>query len=241
MLVGYMEVPESDEDSCSLYKGVVDRMSVNTVEVDSITLDNTDIIKEIVKIGDKVEHGDIILSSTSNASGSMGKFDSKALSILEGISGNTHKASHHGKITKIQMFYNCKIEELSESLKEVADISNKILKKENSKYHGEVDRTYSIKGKPLLEGKVEIKIYTEVTSNGIEVGDKVVIGNQLKATVGEIFTEPIYTESGDMIECIFSTRSEKARIVNSPDLIGTTSLLIEELGKQMSDIYFGGN
>ena len=70
-------------------------------------------------------------------------------------------------------------------------------------------------------------------------GDKCIVGNQLKCTVGEVFDYDMTTESGDKIDAVFSNLSISARIVNSPNLIGTTATLLKKIEDNVLKMYFG--
>ena len=47
------------------------------------------------------------------------------------------------------------------------------------------------------------------------------------------------TESGDKIDAVFSNLSISARIVNSPNLIGTTATLLKKIEDNVLKMYFG--
>ena len=70
------------------------------------------------------------------------------------------------------------------------------------------------------------------------IGDKGILSNQLKFTVGEVMNYDLSTLSNKPIDLLFSYRSVSARIVNSPQLIGTTSALLEKVTEDVVDMYF---
>ena len=84
---------------------------------------------------------------------------------------------------------------------------------------------------------MQIKIYIDVTE-GMGIGDKAIFGNQMKFTVGKIF-DKITAEDGTVIDATFRTEGFIHRIVTSPDLIGTTSEILDRLGKKAVEMYFG--
>lgn len=59
----------------------------------------------------------------------------------------------------------------------------------------------------------------------------------MKSVVSEVMDEPILAEDGTEIDVQFGRRSIFARIVSSPDLIGTTTTLLKVIGKKAFDIY----
>ena len=121
-------------------------------------------------------------------------------------------------------------------LKKLIEYSDKVLLATKG-FPGKVTSGYSIQGVPLQENTCEIKIYIDIVEK-MGTGDKAVFGNQIKCTVGEVFDYDLTTESGDKIDSVFSNMSLKARIVNSPDLIGTTTTLVYKIQQQALDMYF---
>lgn len=68
---------------------------------------------------------------------------------------------------------------------------------------------------------------------------KLVFGHQLKSVIREVYDDPILTEDGEEVGAIFGYKSIDARIVNSPALIGTTAILLDEITKRAVAMYFG--
>ena len=83
---------------------------------------------------------------------------------------------------------------------------------------------------------VIIRVY--ITEDlGMGVGDKLVVANQLKSTLGRIWTEPTVSEDGKPVDVMFGYQSVDNRIVGSPELIGTTATILIELGKRAFKAY----
>ena len=160
------------------------------------------------------------------------------MELLKTLQTSSPKAKVKGRINKIVVRYNCELKDMSKTLRNIAETSDKILKTETG-YTGQVLRNnYTIRGKPLLSGQLEIKIYINV-DEGMGIGDKGIFGNQLKFTVGEVYDNAITAQDGTPIEAKFSLRAISARITNSPMLIGTTSMVLEKLQEAACKIYFG--
>ena len=100
---------------------------------------------------------------------------------------------------------------------------------------GKVDSTYSIKGKGLQEGTVFIRFYVEKELPMLD-GDKLIVANQLKATVGAVVNTMI-TKSGMDIGLKFGKKSVEDRIVLSPEIQGTTNLLLDEMTRLIVETY----
>ena len=234
--IAITEDPETYEDSGSISYKLSQTLGTKLTKVRSIVLEASDEIYDIVKPGDKVEPTDSIFSFSSN--GSLDTKDKQLMSILKDIKANSPKAKIQGTVVRVQLFYNCDKKELSHSLFALAEKSDRQLKKETG-YPGKVNSSYSIKGKPLLEGEVEIKIYIE-SAEDMGIGDKAIFSNQCKFTVGSIFTNECRTEDGTEVLGTFGFTSILHRIVNSPILIGTTGMLIEKIEEKIVDMYFKG-
>jgi len=238
--VALMENTETYEDSCTISKKISDKLGTSIIKSKSFIVKASDNIINLLNIGDKVEPNDLLFTISDNlVPGTDSKLDKESLSILQNIKNRSPKAKMRGVITKIVVYYNCEKEDMSKSIKEITDKTDKDLGKDNlnSSLTGKVNSSYSIKGKPLTEGNVEIKI--SIKDNvGMGIGDKAVIANQLKSTVGDVYDYDIKTESGRDVEALFSTRSIAARIVNSPNIIGTTNTVLDLLRDRAVEMYF---
>jgi len=60
----------------------------------------------------------------------------------------------------------------------------------------------------------------------------------MKSVFGNVYNEPILSESGAEIGAIFGMKSISNRIVLSPLLIGTTNTLLDVIGKAAVSMYF---
>jgi hypothetical protein len=136
------------------------------------------------------------------------------------------------------------IPHMSESLREVAHASDRT-RRATAKELGEeftsgrVDDTMRFDGDPLVPDTLVIQIYiTGMESMGI--GDKVVFASQMKSIVSRVFPDGDHTESGLPVDATFAFTSIDNRIVNSPQIIGTTNMLLEVISKKAAEIYFGG-
>lgn len=233
--VALMEDVETYEDSCTISKELNKRLGTVVTKVKSIIISADDNILEPKKVGDNLKPEDTlftIIDSNLPVSG----IDEKTLSILKDLKSKSPKVKLKGVISKIEARYNCELEDMSDSLRTFVTNTNKKMK-EDLGFVGKVNSGYSVKGIPLLPGQVEIKIYIQVDV-GMGIGDKCIIGNQLKCTVGEVFDNTFQAEDGTDVDMTFSYRAVTARIVCAPILNGTTSMVLEKLTEKVVDIYF---
>jgi len=238
--VGLMENTETYEDSCTISSKTTNRLGTSIIKSKSFIVKATDEILNIVKLKDKVEPNNLLFTiSDGNDFIDKRNLDKESLQVLQNIKNRSPKAKMRGIITKITVYYNCDTEDLSPTLKELVKASNKLIADENMNktITGKVNSSYSIKGNPLTEGNVEIKISIK-DEVGMGVGDKAIIGHQLKTTIGDVFNYDIKTEDGIEVEAMFSSRSIAARIVSSPNIVGTTSTLLNIIRDKAVEMYF---
>lgn len=234
--VALLEDPETFEDSAGFSKQLDKRLSTVVTKVRSIIVDKTDNIDNLIKVNDKVEPETTLLTILNPIVKGYG-LNTKTLELLKDIKSKSPTAKVRGVVTKLEIKYNCKVEELSQTLQKLVAVTDKELKSITG-FTGDVtEGSYSIDGVPLLPNQVEIKIYIDV-ENGMGLGDKAIFGNQLKFTVGEVFNYDLSTEDGTPVDATFSSRSIYNRIVNSAILNGTTGMVLEQLTKKVVDEYF---
>jgi len=239
--ISLVEVPETYEDSTSLSKKSSKDFATNIIKSKSFVLKNESGVYNMVKVGDKVEPNDPLFTITDIDMGENEKqFDDKSLAILQNIKNKNPKAKLRGTIDHIRVFYNCELKEMSPSLRKLAKLSDAMLAKEQMKdgMTGRVNNSYSIKGRPLIEDEVEVKIYIS-TNVEMSTGDKGVVSNQLKSTIGEIYDYDVKTaDDGIDVDGMFSTRSIAARIVTSASIVGTTTTLLRKVSEGAVNMYF---
>jgi len=234
------EIMETFEDSCTISNRLSDKLIINPVKARSIVITKNDRIANPLVVGDDVEPSTTLLTILGEIEGIEDKeLTKEELEMLQNFVRETPKAKYKGKIVKVRIFYNCKKNELNRTIKnllnKVGDETVDLIS--GKKSTGEVNSSYSIKGRPLQEGEVEIKYYIETTDIPT-TGDKFVFGNQLKTTVGEVFEYPIVTEDGEEVDALFSTKSIAARIVTSFMINGTTTTLLRKVTENAINMYF---
>ena len=231
------EDKQTYEDSIAISKTLNTKLGTMVTKVKSFKLNSGDNIYSLGQVGDKVEPSTVLFTAASDDIPVEGKLDARAISILKEFGALAPKAKVKGEISKIVVYYNFDREQASESLGKIIDWSDGILKKATG-FTGRVNNNYSIQGVPLLEGECEIKIYIQSSEN-MGTGDKCILSNQLKCTVSEVFEYDLTTEDNTKIDAVFSNKSIYARIVNSPNLIGTTSTLLKKIEDNVIKMYFG--
>ena len=228
------------EDSTAISAKASKKISTVVTKVKSVVVNNTDEIVDLLKVGDTTEPNTLMFSITDASVLKLKGLSPDALAALKRLKKASPKVKYRGVVRKLKLFYNSEFEEMSESLQELAKISNKSIQAEhnNNKYTGQVNSGYSIQGVPLQPGQVEIKMYVDV-KDAAGIGDKTIISNQLKNTIGEVFDYKVTTENNEEIECFFGAKSVANRIVNSAFIVGTTTKLLEVLSDRAVAMYEG--
>lgn len=236
------ESTQTHEDSSSISKEISAKLAAKTTKVKSIIVGFNQNLTNVVKAGQNIEPKDILLiiedEITSNSS-----FDEESLAVLKRLSNQAPKAKYSGTIDRIEVYYHGNKDDMSTSLRSLADKSDKIfadISKSSNKpvITGQVNDEYRVGGISLSLDKAEIKIYLTINTHA-GVGDKGVFANQMKSVFGEVMDHDMHTETGEKIDAIFGYQSIAGRVVLSPDIIGTTTTLLRVIAKQASQIYRG--
>jgi len=231
ILVQYAEDIVGHEDSSGISMRCANKLRASTTYTSSYVFKNTDRLTNIVKVGDTVEYMTPIATVDDGALRSDDSLSSDALNSLRNLESSNPQIKHDGIVSKITVKHLCPQSTLSRSIKSI--IKNNIEWNKDS----EVISGYSIKGRKLEEGEVEIKIYV-IDNKTTYIGDKFVIGSQLKTTIGDIAKKPLITENGDICDMTFSNESKDARIVNSADITGIYTTALVGLTEKVVDAYF---
>lgn len=235
---------DTHEDSCAISDRFAADMVTEISETRVIDLRFDQTIANLVKVGDHVEPDTILCVIEDPLTSNAGLFDSLSEDTLRMLSANTPKAETEGVIESIEVFYRGDKDDMSESMKEVADYYDlerrKLVRsmRQEASVSGEVFDRVRIGGRVLEYDRMVIRL--QITHRlPMGVGDKGVFANQMKTVVGRVFSGTHTTESGVPYDVVFSNSSFFNRIVNSPYKWGTTNSLLLKGSKNMADIYFG--
>lgn len=237
------ESPLTYEDSSGISKKVSQKLKTSITKVKSYIVNFEQGIKNLLKVGMSVDPTSVLFIIEDELSAANDLFDTETIEALKGLANKAPTAKVSGVIDKIEVLYHGEKDDMSESLRAVANMSDRqiatISKSVNkSVTTGRVGNDYRVNGKPLIVNTAEIKIYITV-SDSATVGDKQIFSHQLKTTIGEVFQHEITTEDGMEIDAIFGARSVGARVVESVYQIGTATTLLREIGRQAYRIYKG--
>jgi hypothetical protein len=163
------------EDASSISKKVTDKLTTKVTKVKNIIVTFDQAVSSLVNIGDIVNADSILCIIEDAVTANNNLFSDKSIDTLRLVSAQTPKANVKGVIEKIEIFYHGDKEDMSESLKKLADINDKQLKEKAKSLNtlsvtGSVDSGLRIENNPLGLDNMVIRIY--ITSNvGLGLGD----------------------------------------------------------------------
>ncbi len=236
-----IETAQTFEDSSSISSKLSKQLASKTTKIKSFTVSFKQNVLNVVKAGQAINPKDILLTIEDEITSSNNNFDSNALSTLQKLSKQSPKAKLIGYIDKVEVLYHGDKEDMNDSLKALADASDKLLAQEcrstgKAVITGQVNEDYRVAGKPLILDNAEIRVYITISTKA-SVGDKASFASQMKSVHGEVMNYKVTTETGEEIDAFFSFRSIYKRIVTSPIVIGTTITLLKIAAKKVVEAY----
>lgn len=241
--VALMESVDTLEDSCAISENLGGELATETTVVRNIAIDFKQDIQDLVKVGDDVDLDTILCTLVDPLMAESDYFDEASMDSLKVLGQLNPKAKNKGTVERIEVLYNGDPSDMSKSLRSITTKSDKERAErvkrlsDDSATTGRVNEPINVDGRRLILDQAVIKVYiTKWLPAG--VGDKGVLGNQLKSIIGRVMTGVNETESGEPVDVIFSRHGIGARIVLSPDQIGTTNKLLEVLSKKVAQTYF---
>lgn len=235
--------PATYEDSSAISRRAAEKMSTFITERREIIVRFDQAIHEVVKPGQKVDVFDTLCIVEDSLTSGSDVFQGTSAQTLRQYGADAPRAKVKGVVDGLEIRYNGEKASMTPSLRAIADQCDKQLaakQKASGKpiMTGQTLNHYRVSGKPLLPDTavITVLITHEVPYS---VGDKAVLGNQLKTINGDVVDNPMVSESGVVIDKEFGSIAVGARIVRSPYLIGTTSRLSKRLGEMIVDAYRG--
>lgn len=224
-----VETGDTLEDSVAISEkfSEVMKSTGTTPRVIKVSFDQE--VRGLLKEGTVVEFDSVLCAIENKTAGRSDLFDEKALETLKLISSLTPKAKAFGTVEKIEVFYAGDLEDMSESLRAIAEQSDRQIYKLRKSLGkkavaGQVEPGFRVGGQAVENDTAIIRVY--ITGEiPMGIGDKSVVGAQLKCTTARVMEGINESESGQQIDVHFSYQSILNRVVNSPMFLGTTGVL----------------
>jgi hypothetical protein len=238
-----MESTQTLEDSSSISHRISEQLTTAITKQRTIVVNFEQSIHKLVKAGQAVGSEDILCIIEDALTRDNALFDQESLDTLKVLSAHAPQAKFKGVVERIEVYYHGDMEDMSQSLQAIVEASDRDLVRRaksagKKAFTGQVDEGYRVEGNPLALDTAAIQIYltAEVPAG---VGDKGVFANQMKTVFGRVLENDWKTESGLVIDAVFGAKSIADRIVTSPYVIGTTTTLLDVIGKKAVAIYRG--
>lgn len=236
-----MESTDTLEDSSSLSRRLAGKLTTKTTTMRTIVVNFDQQIHNLVGVGDNLEFESILCLIEDAVSASNSLLDQETLDTLRVLGAQSPQSKVRGTVERIEVYYHGDKEDMSTSLRALADESDKLMVRRNeaarkTAFTGSVDDNYRIENEPLMLDTAAIQVY--ITSDvPAGVGDKGVFANQMKTVFGRVFENNIRTETGVDIDAVFSASSIDNRIVLSAFIIGTTTTLLDVIARKAVQAY----
>jgi hypothetical protein len=241
--IAFLESSATADDSSAISRKISELLTTRVTKVKQVVVEFTQQIHKCMKPGTDANIGDVYCIIEDAITSDNSLFDEASLETLKLVGSHVPTVKEKSRLERIEVFYHGDKEDMSESLRQLADYSDRQRTKRRASIGkkpmtGSVDSGFRVDGNPLQLDTACINFF--MTADVPEgVGDKNVIGNQMKTVIGEVFPMEIRTERGEEIDVLFGQKSIDDRIVNSPEIIGTTTTLLEIIGKNAAKIFFG--
>ena len=239
----FMESRKTHEDASSVSLAFAERNGTKVTKVRDVVVTFDQQIHQLVQEGGSIKYDDVICLIEDKLSAQAGLFTEDRINTLKSLSGQAPLAKVSGIVDRIEVYYHGMPDDMSDSLREIATVSDKQLARRRkaagrTAVTGAVDDGFRVDGEPLLMDTACIRVY--ITHYvGASAGDKGVFGWQLKSEISEVFANPITTADGQPVDAFYGAKSLFARVVYSAFKIGTTTSLMGTIGRQAAEIYEG--
>lgn len=214
------------EDASVISQELADMLMTEQTKQRTIIVNFDQALARMVKAGTAVAYDDVLCIIQDEITSSMDLYDEADIDSLKALGSQAPKAKYDGIVERIEVFYRGDKEDMSESIRKLVNQADRELGQRRKAANktvvtGEVDEGFKVKGNSIPLDSVAIRIYI-TGPEPAGVGDKVVLVNQLKSIIGKVIKEPMKAKDGTKVLGRFSYTSVARRIVNSPDIVGTT-------------------
>lgn len=167
------ESTQTHEDSSAISKKVSSKLATNITKVKIVVVKFDQAVSEIVKVGDSVVADSTLCLIEDSFTANSKLFNEQSLQTLRSISSQAPRAHVKGTVERVEVYYHGDKEDLSESLLELVNKTDKDLRKRaasmGKSYHsGQVDGGFRVDGQSLEFDTVAIKFYiTSLVGSGV--------------------------------------------------------------------------
>lgn len=236
--VMFFDGRETLEDASSMSVNFANRLGTKVSHKRHVKIGHDhELVEQLVKVGDSVKPTSILCTIRPPISGSSSGYDTVAQGALDIIQQLRPEANNIGVVERIEVLYTGEIENMSPSFQDFVSRSDAALYRRNKSIGSpvktaQIPASYRIDNVDVGPDQIVIRYYI-TESVGVGIGDKFVIGNQMKTIVSRILDKPYVTEANLEVDMCYGRQGISNRIVNSMDIIGTTNKVIELIESSM--------
>ncbi len=159
-----MESTKTFEDSSAISKRVSELLTTKVTYIRTVVINFTDSVRKLVKVGDVMEPEDILCIIEDPVTSNANVFDDETINTLKMLSAHTPQSKHKGKVERVIAYYYGDKEDMSESLRAIANLSDRELGSRNrsigkKSFNGRVDDSFRVEGDPIPLDSMAIQIY----------------------------------------------------------------------------------
>jgi hypothetical protein len=231
------------EDGSVVSESMAIKLNTQTSDVKNVIVRFDQHVRDLVKEGEHLDLNSILCIIEDPETAGNTLFDEASIETLKRLSAATPTAKVVGTVSRIECFYHGDLDDMSDNLRKLAEKSDEwraesARQRGRPAHSGEVDSSFRIKGQVLEPDSMVIRIYID-HDIPFGTGDKAVLCNQMKTVISRVMTGVNKLEDDTPIDIIFGNTSVEERMVMSPKLIATTSMLLKQLSKHIAGVYRG--
>lgn len=218
------------EDASVICQELADMLMTQQTKQRTIVLGFNQSISRLIKVGDAVKYDDVLCIIQDEITSGMDLYDEADIDSLKALGSQAPKAKYSGVVERIEVYYRGDKDDMSENILKLVNQADRELGSRRKAMKktvvtGQVDEGFKDKGNTIPLDSIAIRIFI-TGPEAAGVGDKIVLVNQLKSIIGKVTKEPMQAKDGTKILGRFSYTSIARRIVNSPDIVGTTTAIL---------------
>lgn len=243
--VALVENNDTLEDSSAMDAEMAKKLNTYIIETRDVLVKFDQEVEDMVKVGTEVEYESVLcnLLDTLSTASTEKFFTNESRAILTDLNTVNKKAEVKGKVVALEAVYSGDPEDMTESLRAIVeklDRERSQAAKDQGKprIDGSVPANFRVDGTVLAHNTCVLRVRIEVLQE-MRNGSKVVTSHQMKSVTGRTWDKPYETESGQKVDLFFGYQSLQNRIVNSPEIIGTTNNLMVAATKAVIKAYRG--
>lgn len=158
------ESSETHEDASSISKRLAEKLTTKVTKIKTVVVAFDQEVKNVLQPGNDVEHRTILCIIEDAVTSNANLFDEQTLNTLKMFSNQAPTAKTKGKLERIEVYYHGEKEDMSPSLRTLADTSDRIFMSRQRAmgkpvFTGSVNEGFRIDRDPLQMDTLAIRFY----------------------------------------------------------------------------------